>query len=955
MKRLYCLMILALLLLLTACGKTTEMPPNDVGTDKQVETSTNTVSAPLDVIEAMKSVQATDFKNPDEFGNITAQQLADALNHAASFPTAAVPDPFIDQWNIYWAYLEGEGSSNKDLHFRIFCGLEENIVSVSLRKGQDSDRAYFKDETLYELIRHKRDYEEIVDSEAYGRFESILKQQMDSTYAIMESENPGILLGYELTRFNKVLSFVDEITGDTVELYDFDYALLTDAPEDICWAGGMYLDSKLRVQCFNGGGQFAVKYRNSKTVATAFMGNDFIYDPDTIYSDEDTVWMKDHILSALSVSEQASDGASTNTLEPPQSGKAQVFERNGLKLEVTNVHSVRKETMLDHGEDPHEYSVFTCYPGATITILDAGMSDPTYAEDGKAYPQWGLYYSDETEKTRISDDTTPVPVTTTLEGVYNLEASLYVLTFEFVDAVSPGNPYYEDVGWPVVSKNADDLIFGNSLEDPKFEYVFMNTNTVPLDQLVAFLMVADGLSEGAADEMYHRFMEAPHTVLNYLASLGTQTKKLPVLGDVVVAEWICQDIASADVAWYGATDAFIRLVEDCKSTYSGDRVSELLDLLELEHKKAYGRLLKDAEETSKSVDTEYIQEAVNRIFVGELSYDPSWTHPGTYSLTATENAGGAPDKYTISPVPYYSIWSTPGYRLATEFFWNEVTTSESAACSGCGYTFRFACGQRAITVCSHENLLEIEQNGAKRFFRGTPLNLNTHSDYSEIFNMFLQYAETAEYEHAQAVRCSVDGSITDYSVVAQKLAEQYAEISINRPDWFSRRAEDAVVSGANIFDAYYGKDMPNFCFVMGLKLKLTDTQRQYWEAGSGLAEPPTTGEYAGYYGWGAEVSVKKGADGNWHITGLATGGSMVDVPYVLSEANVKQLVELYFLTEGQTRDWHILRELAEHPLDDVRAELNALDPTQAQELRQGVLGFMESYPDYHTWSPSDFA
>ena len=955
MKRFYCLTILVLLLLLTACGNTTEPTPNDVGTDKQAEVSTEPVLAPLDVIEAMKSVQATDFKNPDEFGNITAQQLADALNHAVLSPTDAVTDPFIDYWNIYWAYLEGDGSSNKDLHFRIFCGLEKNIVAVALRKGQAEDTAYFEDETLYELIRHKRDYEEIVDAEAYSRFESILKQQMDSTYAIMESENPGILLGYELTRFNEVLSFVDEVTGDTVELYNFDYALLTDAPEDILWAGGMYLDSKLRVQCFNGGGQFAVKYRNSKTVATAFMGNDFIYDPDTTYSDEDNVWMKDHILSALSVSEQAAEGASTKTPEPPQSGTTQVFERNGLKLEVTNVHSVRKETMLDHGEFPHEYSVFTCYPGATITILDAGTSDPAYTEDGKAHPQWGLYYSDETEKTRISDGTASIPVTSTLEGVYNLEASLYVLTFEFVDAVSPGNPYYEDVGWPVVSKNADDLIFGNSLEDPKFEYVFMNTNTVPLDQLVAFLMVADGLSEGAADEMYHRFMEAPHTVLNYLASLGTQTKKLPVLGDVVVAEWICQDIASADVAWYGATDAFIRLIEDCKSTYSGDRVSELLDLLELEHNKAYGRLLKDAEETSKSVDTEYIQEAVNHIFVGELSYDPSWTHPGTYSLTATENAGGETDKYAVSPVPYYSIWSTPGYRLATEFFWNEVTTSESAACSGCGYTFRFACGQRAIIVCSHENLLEIEQNGAKRFFRGTPLNLNTHSDYSEIFNMFLQYAETAEYEHAQAVRCSVDGSITDYSVVAQKLAEQYAEISINRPDWFSRRAEDAVVSGISVFDAYYGKDMPNFCFGMGLKLKLTDQQRNYWEPGSGLTEPPTTGEYAGYYGWGAETSVKKGDDGNWHITGLATGGSLVDVPYVLSEADVKQLVELYFLTEGQTHDWHILRELAEHPLDDVRAELNTLDPTQTQELRQGILGFMESYPDYCTWSPSDFA
>lgn len=954
MKRFYCFTILALLLLLSACGKTTEAPPKDTGPDKQVEAAIDTASEPLDVIEAMKSVQAADFKNPDEFGNITAQQLAAALNRAALSPADSVPEPFVDQWNIYWAYLEGEGTSNKDLHFRIFCGLEENIVSVSLRKGQDSDSAYFEDETLYELIRHKQDYEEIVDTDAYNRFESILKQQMNSTYAIMKEENPDILLGYELTRFNKVLSFVDEGTGDTVELYDFDYALLTDAPENICWAGGMYLDSKLRVQGFNGGGQFAVKYRSGNPVATFFMGNDFIYDPDTAYSNADTVWMKDHILSALSIAGQTAGGASNNTPEPPQSGTTQVFERNGLKLEVTKVHSIRKETMLDHGVDLHEYSVFTCYPGATITVLNAGMSDPTYAADGKAHPQWGLYYSDETEKTRISDGTAPIPITSTLEGVYNLETSLYVLTFEFVDAVSPGTPYYEDVGWPVVSKNANDLIFGNSLEDPKFEYVFMNTNTVPLDQLVAFLMVADGLSEGAADEIYHRFMEAPHTVLNYLASLGLQTKSLTGLGDVVVAEWICQDIASADVFWYGATDAFIHLIEDCKSTYSGDRVSELLDLLELEHDKAYGRLLKDAEEMSKSVDTEYIQETVNRIFVGELSYDPSWTHPGTYSLTAKENAGEETDKYTISPIPYCSIWSTPGYRLATEFFWNEVTSSESAACSGCGYSFRFTCGQRAITVCSHENMLQIEQNGAKRFFRGTPLNLNIHSDYSEIFNMFLQYAETAEYEHAQAVRCFVDGSITDYSVVARKLAEQYAKISVNRPGWFSRQAEDAVVSGATVFDAYYGKDMPNFCFGMGLKLKLTNQQRNYWEAGSGLAEPPTTGEYAGYYGWGAEVSVKKGTDGNWHITGLATGGSLVNVPYALSEADTEQLVELYFLTGGQTRDWHILRELAEHPLDDVRTELNALDPTQAQELRQDILGFMESYPDYCSWTPDDF-
>ena len=39
----------------------------------------------------------------------------------------------------------------------------------------------------------------------------------------------------------------------------------------------MYLDSKCRLHGFNGGGQFAVRYRSGKIAATAFMGNDFFY------------------------------------------------------------------------------------------------------------------------------------------------------------------------------------------------------------------------------------------------------------------------------------------------------------------------------------------------------------------------------------------------------------------------------------------------------------------------------------------------------------------------------------------------------------------------------------------------------------------------------------------------------------------------------------------------------
>ena len=107
-------------------------------------------------------------------------------------------------------------------------------------------------------------------------------------------------------------------------------------------------------------------------------------------------------------------------------GTTQLFVRNGLRLEVSNVASTRVENMLDDGGNPHEYSVFTCYPGATITVLDADI-------DEYDYPQWGLYYTGETERTRITDETSTVLINSDLEGVYHLEASLYVLRFEWVE------------------------------------------------------------------------------------------------------------------------------------------------------------------------------------------------------------------------------------------------------------------------------------------------------------------------------------------------------------------------------------------------------------------------------------------------------------------------------------------------------------------------------------------
>ena len=88
-----------------------------------------------------------------------------------------------------------------------------------------------------------------------------------------------------------------------VELYDFYYALLTDDVESIVWAGGMCLDSQCRLHGFNGGGQFAVRYRGGKVTATAFMGNDFWVSSADFENKEAQEWIKERLKNALDQAE----------------------------------------------------------------------------------------------------------------------------------------------------------------------------------------------------------------------------------------------------------------------------------------------------------------------------------------------------------------------------------------------------------------------------------------------------------------------------------------------------------------------------------------------------------------------------------------------------------------------------------------------------------------------------
>jgi len=132
--------------------------------------------------------------------------------------------------------------------------------------------------------------------------------------------------------------------------------------------------------------------------------------------------------------DDSTDSISTPSLapSPTQSGKTETFSHDGLRLEVSNVRDVRVESMIDDGGNPWKYNVFVCYPGAKVTVLTADMSDASISADGKPHANWGIDLVSG-ERINIVYDMNSFDVTPDILGIYNLEASLYVLKFEMYE------------------------------------------------------------------------------------------------------------------------------------------------------------------------------------------------------------------------------------------------------------------------------------------------------------------------------------------------------------------------------------------------------------------------------------------------------------------------------------------------------------------------------------------
>ncbi len=317
--------------------------------------------------ERMASVEPEDLGEirPYLYPLVTAQQVIDALHGAAAKQitegeAAAAGYPVGDSamWRLE-TYLG---------QLKIGCNLQENIVCV---RFDGNDKGYFRDKTLYDLVRHSRDYDEFIDQASYEEFKSqidaVMQQTLDN-YAT----NPGKFTTYQLTRFTKVWQYATG-DGNRADVYRFDYALVPEKPQEIGWAGGAYLDSQMRMQGFSACGNVVARYQGDTLLGLVFMGNDNSYVPSF---GEDWDWAN----GMLAAMEQAASAPTLTT---------ETFSIQGLKVEVSNVCLTKKGTVREDESQVFENDVFVVYPGAVLTVLEA----PTFRDtDGVEHGDF-VYYS----------------------------------------------------------------------------------------------------------------------------------------------------------------------------------------------------------------------------------------------------------------------------------------------------------------------------------------------------------------------------------------------------------------------------------------------------------------------------------------------------------------------------------------------------------------------------------
>lgn len=107
-----------------------------------------------------------------------------------------------------------------------------------------------------------------------------------------------------------------------------------------------------------------------------------------------------------------------------------------LSLGISNVKSVRTVTYTDSMDPTYQWdcTIYTVYPGATITVYDADMRVRSSDAGEEYYPQWGIEIGNGgDENIKLYDGMEPIEITENMHGVYHREGMIYVAKFEFAE------------------------------------------------------------------------------------------------------------------------------------------------------------------------------------------------------------------------------------------------------------------------------------------------------------------------------------------------------------------------------------------------------------------------------------------------------------------------------------------------------------------------------------------
>ena len=191
-----------------------------------------------------------------------AEQMGAALRPADEIPNDT---PWI---NYLYVSYDGE----KESGIKFFENDKTDVTGVELSDNRADKIAYFEDKTLYDLVRKAYEADLPIDQTAFNNYGA---KAEEAASACLESEKDDMgLTDIKLVHFEKIWEGKDD-DGHSLSLYDYEFSVGAEKPEEVFLAAGMRFDYEMRLRTFNGYyGQLAVKENGDEIMNTALIVND---------------------------------------------------------------------------------------------------------------------------------------------------------------------------------------------------------------------------------------------------------------------------------------------------------------------------------------------------------------------------------------------------------------------------------------------------------------------------------------------------------------------------------------------------------------------------------------------------------------------------------------------------------------------------------------------------------